>query len=237
MPERTHRPSHDDLMDRIAHAAGGALPEQPTSGATDVGREEWRSPEEGAEQLYALWREWNRKKIGLYRRAIARYHEQHPSPSRSPSRRDGEKGEGSGSREEGEKGKGSGSREGEKLIVRVSRDEQGVVRREGIVSPPPPEGERHLQVFPTPRTEGEREGGAEDTSTLGKIPDADRAALMASVDADPALTPVKARIASRFHDARVRQTFEYHLTRILAERERLAPSADAWRSECDRRDT
>lgn len=32
--------------------------------------ETWASPEEGAEELYALWRDYNRKKIGIYKEAV-----------------------------------------------------------------------------------------------------------------------------------------------------------------------
>lgn len=32
----------------------------------------WASPEEGAEELYALWRDYNRKKIGIYREAVGK---------------------------------------------------------------------------------------------------------------------------------------------------------------------
>jgi len=32
--------------------------------------EKWRTPEEGAEELYALWRDYNRKKVSVYKEAI-----------------------------------------------------------------------------------------------------------------------------------------------------------------------
>ncbi|MFH1098962.1 MAG: AAA family ATPase [Candidatus Uhrbacteria bacterium] len=63
------------IPDRLERAAGQP-PEPPAE--TPAGElripDAWRSPEDGAEQLYALWREYNRRKVGVYRKAIERYH-------------------------------------------------------------------------------------------------------------------------------------------------------------------
>lgn len=49
--------------------------ERAQAGSTEKGgvvtvSEKWRTPEEGAEELYALWRDYNRRKIGIYKEAI-----------------------------------------------------------------------------------------------------------------------------------------------------------------------
>jgi hypothetical protein len=68
-------PTPDAFQKKLEHAAA-----QPTSDSeegdlssiedTSRASEQWTSPEEGAEQLYALWRDYNRKKITLYRDMI-----------------------------------------------------------------------------------------------------------------------------------------------------------------------
>ncbi len=56
----------EDTVGKIERAQGKAS--QKEGGVTFA--EKWASPEEGAEELYALWRDYNRRKIGVYKEAI-----------------------------------------------------------------------------------------------------------------------------------------------------------------------
>lgn len=53
----------EDVVGKVERAQSKASQKEDVA-------ETWVSPEEGAEQLYALWRDYNRKKIGVYREAI-----------------------------------------------------------------------------------------------------------------------------------------------------------------------